>query len=99
MFNPRSSPQFKIGGGQILGRTLSPAEGDYVTVPLEPEDAEVEQMPAERRALLIQELEAQMREAARKFEFERAAAYRDRLKRLKELDLEQSGAECAEVTN
>ncbi len=59
------------------------AEGDYVTVPLETEDEEVESMTAEERAHFLTELEERMREAARKFEFEKAAALRDRLKALK----------------
>src|SRR6202040_4407066 len=54
------------------------AEGDYVTVPLESED-EVEQMTAEQRDTFMAELEERMREAARKFEFEKAAQLRDRL--------------------
>ena len=59
------------------------AEGDYVTVPLESEDEEVESMTADERARFLTELEERMREAARKFEFEKAATIRDRLKALK----------------
>jgi excinuclease ABC subunit B len=59
------------------------AEGDYVTVPLEPEDADLEALSEEDRQRLIRELEEQMREAARRFEFEKAAALRDRVKALK----------------
>jgi excinuclease ABC subunit B len=58
------------------------AEGDYVTVPLE-SDEEVEGMTPEQRARFIGELEANMREAARKFEFEKAAQLRDRVKALR----------------
>jgi len=58
------------------------AEGDYVTVPLE-EDAQVEDLTPEQREHFITELEEQMREAARKFEFEKAAQLRDRVKALK----------------
>jgi excinuclease ABC subunit B len=58
------------------------AEGDYVTVPLEPEAPEEELTP-EQRAKLVGELEERMREAARKFEFEEAAGLRDRIKGLK----------------
>lgn len=59
------------------------AEADYVTVPLdvEPHD-ETELTPAERDSL-ITELEAKMREAAKVFEFEKAAQFRDRIKALK----------------
>ncbi|MGQ9635994.1 MAG: excinuclease ABC subunit UvrB, partial [Bryobacteraceae bacterium] len=59
------------------------AEGDYVTIPLEPEDASIETLSEEDRQRLILELEEQMREAARRFEFEKAAALRDRVKALK----------------
>jgi excinuclease ABC subunit B len=58
------------------------AEGDYVTVPLET-DEEVDTLTPEQRSRFIQELEERMREAARKFEFEKAAQLRDRVKSLK----------------
>ena len=58
------------------------AEGDYVTVPIE-EDEDVENLTQEQRIRYIGELEERMREAARKFEFEKAAQLRDRVKSLK----------------
>jgi excinuclease ABC subunit B len=58
------------------------AEGDYVTVPLE-EDEQMEELTPEQRERFIAELEEKMREAARKFEFEKAAQLRDRVKALK----------------
>ena len=58
------------------------AEGDYVTVPIE-EDEEVDDLTPEQRVQFIAELEERMREAARKFEFEKAAQLRDRVKALK----------------
>jgi len=58
------------------------AEGDYVTVPLEADD-EIENLTPEQRDRFIVELEGRMRDAARKFEFEKAAQLRDRLKTLK----------------
>jgi excinuclease ABC subunit B len=58
------------------------AEGDYVTVPLE-SDEEVEALSPEQRQRFIGELEEAMRDAARKFEFEKAAQLRDRVKGLK----------------
>jgi excinuclease ABC subunit B len=58
------------------------AEGDYVTVPLE-SDEEVDNLTPEQRQRFIGELEERMREAARKFEFEKAAQLRDRVKGLK----------------
>jgi len=58
------------------------AEGDYVTVSLE-EDEDVEGLTPEQRQRFVAELEEKMREAARKFEFEKAAQLRDRVKALK----------------
>jgi excinuclease ABC subunit B len=62
------------------------AEADYVTTPLEPAEP-AETLSPEDRERLIAELEQAMREAARKFEFERAAEYRDRIKALRTLSL------------
>jgi excinuclease ABC subunit B len=58
------------------------AEADYVTVPLE-EEPELETLTPEQRERYLAELEQQMREAAKKFEFERAAQLRDRLQALR----------------
>src|SRR5690242_10509892 len=58
------------------------AEGDYVTVPLEA-DEETDNLTPEQRVRFIGELEERMRDAARKFEFEKAAQLRDRVKALK----------------
>jgi len=58
------------------------AEADYVTVPIEPEDP-VEEMTPEERNRFILGLEETMREAAKKFDFKRAAEIRDRIKALK----------------
>src|SRR5258705_13944451 len=58
------------------------AEGDYVTVSIE-EDEDVDALTPEQRIRFIGELEERMREAARKFEFEKAAQLRDRVKALK----------------
>ncbi len=58
------------------------AEGDYVTVPLE-KDEEIGDLTPAQRQTYLQELEERMREAARKFEFEKAAQIRDRIKSLK----------------
>jgi excinuclease ABC subunit B len=58
------------------------AEADYVTVPIEPETPE-EELTADQREQLLKELEQQMKEAAKKFDFEKAAQFRDRLKALK----------------
>jgi excinuclease ABC subunit B len=58
------------------------AEGDYVTVPVEAEE-DVEQMTPDERNRFLAELEGRMRDAAQKFEFEKAAQLRDRLKELR----------------
>ncbi len=58
------------------------AEADYVTVPIEPGEPASELTPEERQRL-IGELEQAMRDAARQFEFERAAQFRDRIKSLR----------------
>ncbi|HLH43697.1 MAG TPA: excinuclease ABC subunit UvrB [Bryobacteraceae bacterium] len=59
------------------------AEGDYVTVPLEDDLPNGADVPPERMEKFLQELEEKMREAARRFDFKQAAAYRDRLKEFK----------------
>ncbi len=59
------------------------AEADYVTPPLEEEAGAPETMTPEERERLIAELEVKMREAARAFEFEKAAQYRDRIRELR----------------
>jgi excinuclease ABC subunit B len=65
-------------------------EADYVTVPLDTVglDAAVSNIKSEQQlAEVLQQLEAQMREAAKKFEFEKAAQLRDRIRSLKQQDL------------
>ncbi|MHB8755814.1 MAG: excinuclease ABC subunit UvrB [Candidatus Acidiferrales bacterium] len=61
-------------------------EADYVTIPLD--DAPLGEIRNEEQlAAAIVQLETQMREAAKKFEFERAAALRDKIRVLKQRDL------------
>jgi excinuclease ABC subunit B len=65
-------------------------EADYVTVPLDIVglDAAVSNVKSEAQlAELLTQLETQMREAAKKFEFEKAAQLRDRIRSLKQQDL------------
>jgi excinuclease ABC subunit B len=62
------------------------AEADYVTVPVEPESP-VEEMTADQRDKFLLELEAQMKDFAKKFEFEKAAQIRDQIKALKSREL------------
>jgi len=61
-------------------------DADYVTVPAE--DAAIGEITTEEQLVqAIKQLETQMREAAKSFEFERAAALRDRIRALKQRDL------------
>jgi hypothetical protein len=65
-------------------------EADYVTVPVD--DASLDAAAANitneaQLAEMLQQLETQMREAAKKFEFEKAAQLRDRIRSLKQKDL------------
>jgi excinuclease ABC subunit B len=65
-------------------------EADYVTVPVD--DASLDTAAANIKseaqlAEMLQQLETQMREAAKKFEFEKAAQLRDRIRSLKQKDL------------
>ncbi len=65
-------------------------EADYVTIPAD--DAEMDAAAAnikneKQLAEMLQQLETQMREAAKKFEFERAAQLRDRIRSLKQKDV------------
>jgi excinuclease ABC subunit B len=57
-------------------------EADYVPVPLKEDDQEL--VTGDDLTRLITNLEQQMREAAKQFEFERAAQLRDRIKSLRE---------------
>jgi len=72
-------------------------EADYVTVPIE--EPAVEISTEEQLAKTISQLEAQMREAAKKFAFERAAALRDRIRDLKQRDLGLVAASVAAVAS
>jgi len=65
-------------------------EADYVTVPVD--DASLDAATAnikneQQLAEMLQQLETQMREAAKKFEFEKAAQLRDRIRSLKQKDV------------
>jgi excinuclease ABC subunit B len=61
-------------------------EADYVTVPLE--DTTIGEISNEEQLTkAIAQLEAQMRQAAKSFEFERAASLRDRIRSLRQRDL------------
>jgi len=58
-------------------------EGDYLDIPLEVEQEPDAELSPDERDALIAELEVKMREAAKVFEFEKAAQFRDRIKALK----------------
>jgi excinuclease ABC subunit B len=61
-------------------------EADYATVPLE--DTTFDEFQTEEQVReTIAKLEAAMREAAKNFEFEKAAALRDRVRALKQKDI------------
>jgi excinuclease ABC subunit B len=65
-------------------------EADYVTIPVDDValDAAAANVKNEQQlAELLKQLEGQMREAAKKFEFEKAAQLRDRIRGLKQRDL------------
>ncbi|HKN76838.1 MAG TPA: excinuclease ABC subunit UvrB [Candidatus Acidoferrum sp.] len=65
-------------------------EADYVTIPADDTelDAATSKIKNEQQlAEMLQQLESQMREAAKKFEFERAAQLRDRIRSLKQRDM------------
>ena len=62
------------------------SEADYVTVPAD--DLLPENVTSEEELLqVIGQMETQMREAAKKFEFERAASLRDRIRALQQREL------------
>jgi excinuclease ABC subunit B len=65
-------------------------EADYIAIPIDDTelDAATSKIKNEQQlAEMLQQLETQMREAAKKFEFERAAQLRDRIRSLKQRDL------------
>jgi len=65
-------------------------EADYVTIPVDDvalDSAAANVKNEQQLAELLKQLEGQMREAAKKFEFEKAAQLRDRIRGLKQRDL------------
>jgi excinuclease ABC subunit B len=61
------------------------SNADYVTVPAD--ELGEDDLPEDQLDQLISRLEVQMREAAKQFEFEKAAKLRDRIKQLKEKEV------------
>jgi excinuclease ABC subunit B len=65
-------------------------EADYVTIPLDDvvlDAAAANIKNGDQLAEMLRQLEVQMREAAKKFEFEKAAQLRDRIRSLRQKDL------------
>jgi excinuclease ABC subunit B len=65
-------------------------EADYVSIPLDDvvlDAATANIKTGDQLAEMLRQLEVQMREAAKKFEFEKAAQLRDRIRSLKQKDL------------
>jgi excinuclease ABC subunit B len=67
---------------QITDVLASIYERDYYTVPTLPEDERVKYVPREEIPPLVATLEKQMRQAAKRLEFERAAELRDQIREL-----------------
>ena len=65
---------------------MTASEADYFKVPLELE--EIEDYSAAQIDETINRLEFEMREHAKRFEFEKAAELRDRIKYLRERELQ-----------
>ncbi|HWN98406.1 MAG TPA: excinuclease ABC subunit UvrB [Blastocatellia bacterium] len=77
---------------KAIGSTMfSIVEADYFKLPSVAEEAE--EYSAENIAATIQRLEGQMRAAAGKYEFERAAELRDKIKYLRNRELELTSIE------
>ncbi|MCG3110789.1 MAG: excinuclease ABC subunit UvrB [Candidatus Manganitrophus sp. SB1] len=69
---------------KVIPETLREAvEADYYTVPIAAEEGEM-YIPEEELPRVLQSLEREMRDAAKRLEYEKAAEIRDRIKRLKE---------------
>ena len=67
---------------QITDVLASIYERDYYTVPVLPDEERAKYVPREEIPALIATLEKQMKQAAKKLEFERAAALRDEIREL-----------------
>ncbi|HEY5648275.1 MAG TPA: excinuclease ABC subunit UvrB [Nitrospiria bacterium] len=72
---------------EVAGALYEISEGDYATVPLAAEGEEEYILPKDV-PVRIRKLEKQMREAAKRLAFEEAGEIRDRIRRIKEAQLE-----------
>ena len=70
----------------IESTLITASEADYFKVPLDLE--EMEEYTAANLESTIARLEGEMRAAAKRFEFEKAAELRDRIKVLRERELQ-----------
>jgi excinuclease ABC subunit B len=61
-------------------------EADYITIPTA-SDIQEEYVPLKEIPAIIQKLKKEMKEAASRLEFERAAEIRDKIHRLEEMEL------------
>ncbi len=68
----------------IDSNLIAITEADYVTPEIEEREPELQKLTPDERAAFLDELERKMREAAKNFEFEKAAQWRDKLKALRE---------------
>ncbi len=67
-------------------------ELDYYTVPIEEKEEELDIAP-DRIGKTINALDKEMKQAAKNLEYEQAAKKRDKIKRLRELELQYLGKE------
>jgi excinuclease ABC subunit B len=70
----------------VRGLLTSIYEADYLTVPAVA-DAKEEYVPAKEIPVMVEKLKKDMKEAASRLEFERAAEIRDKIHRLEEMEL------------
>ena len=68
-----------------VARSIEESLPDEANEPLYNKAKKLEKMPASERAKIVQELRAQMLEAAKNLEFEKAIALREEIKKLKDL--------------
>jgi len=72
-------------------------ESDYCTVPLEEKEEEIDIAP-EKISQTINTLNKEMKEAAKNLEYETAAKKRDKIKKLKEMELQYLGKEDSKLS-
>ncbi|MGA2419443.1 MAG: excinuclease ABC subunit UvrB [Candidatus Acidiferrum sp.] len=99
--NRRRDKQLAYNAENNITQLAKIVEADYVMIPLGEDDldrATAGIKNEEQLAEMLKQLETQMREAAKKFEFEKAATLRDRIRSLKQREIAGvfvAGAETA----